>query len=85
MSDRLSVITIAEALDNLANVMVSDRTPEVTGYNASFWRDAAEVLRSTIDSSKTILNISDNLLDLSDDPDVIKLVLQIRALIQKSS
>jgi hypothetical protein len=36
---------IADALDTLADIMVSDGMEELAGYNASFWRDAALHLR----------------------------------------
>ncbi len=36
---------IAEALDSLADAVVKYDLMEYLDYNASFWRDAAEVLR----------------------------------------
>jgi hypothetical protein len=36
---------IADVMDTLADMMVSDQTDELAGYNASFWRDAAMHLR----------------------------------------
>jgi len=45
MRDALTLSEIADALDTLADVMVSDRMDELVGYNVSFWRDAALVLR----------------------------------------
>jgi len=37
---------IADSLDTLADIMVSDRIEELAGYNASFWRDAAAIVRA---------------------------------------
>jgi hypothetical protein len=45
MKDALTLTEIADALDTLADVMVSDRIDELAGHNASFWRDAAACLR----------------------------------------
>jgi hypothetical protein len=39
----LTLAEIADALDTLADI--SDRTDELAGHNASFWRDAAACLR----------------------------------------
>ena len=41
MSDALTLSEIADALDTLADVMVSDGTREPTGHDAPFWSDAA--------------------------------------------
>ena len=43
MKDALMLSEITDALDTLADI--SDRTDELAGHNASFWRDAALVLR----------------------------------------
>ena len=45
MKDSLTLTEIADALDTLADITVSDRIDELAGHNASFWRDAALVLR----------------------------------------
>ena len=45
MKDALTLSEIADALDTLADIMVSDRTDELAGHNASLWRDAAACLR----------------------------------------
>lgn len=45
MTDRLTLTEIADALDTLADIMVSDGMEELAGCNASFWRDAALRLR----------------------------------------
>ena len=45
MNDALTFTEIADALDTLADIKVSDRMDELAGHNASFWRDAALVLR----------------------------------------
>ena len=42
MKDALTPTEIADALDTLANGMVSDRMEDLAGHNASFWRDAAD-------------------------------------------
>jgi hypothetical protein len=48
MRDALTFAEIADALDALADV--SDRMDELAGHNASFWRDAALVLRRVDDA-----------------------------------
>ena len=50
MKDALTLTEIADALDTLADVMVSDRTEELAGHNATFWRDAAACLRRLDDA-----------------------------------
>ena len=50
MKDALTLTEIADALDTLADVMVSDRTDELAGHNVSFWRDAAACLRRLYDA-----------------------------------
>ena len=45
MLDALTLTEITDALDTLADVMVSDCTDELAGHNASFWRDAVACLR----------------------------------------
>lgn len=46
MNDRLTLSQIADALDTLADILTSDRTTDLAGYNITFWRDAAAVLRA---------------------------------------
>jgi hypothetical protein len=41
LPDTITLSEIADALDTLADIMVSDQTDELAGYKASFWRDAA--------------------------------------------
>ena len=53
MKDALRLNQIADALDTLADVMVSDRVAELAGHNASFWRDAALLLRRSVEESST--------------------------------
>ncbi len=50
MTGALTLDEIADALDTLADVMVSDRMEELAGHNASFWRDAAARLRRINDA-----------------------------------
>jgi hypothetical protein len=54
LPDALTFTEIADALDTLADIMVSDRTDELAGYNASFWRDAAWRLRELADEEEII-------------------------------
>ena len=46
LSDALTLDDIANARDTLADSMVSDGMEDLAGGNASFWRDAAAVLRA---------------------------------------
>ena len=46
LSDALTLDDIANARDTLADIMVSDGMEELAGWNASFWRDPASVLRA---------------------------------------
>ena len=52
MKDALTLTEIADALDTLADVMLSDRTEDLAGHNASFWRDAAVCLRRLDDECR---------------------------------
>jgi hypothetical protein len=40
MTKTLALTEIADALDTLVDIMISDRMDELAGYNASFWRDS---------------------------------------------
>jgi hypothetical protein len=46
-----TITEIADALDTLASARVGDRIQELAGYDASFWRDAALVLRQVDEKS----------------------------------
>jgi hypothetical protein len=55
MADTLTLTEIANALDTWTDIVISVRMDELTGYNASFWRDAAshlcrKVIRPVFDS-----------------------------------
>jgi hypothetical protein len=48
MASRLSLSEIAEALDDLADLMATEQVEEFVGQNEGFWRDAATVVRTHV-------------------------------------
>ena len=44
MKDSLTLTEIANALDTLTDITVSDRSDELAGHNATFWRSLVSQL-----------------------------------------
>jgi hypothetical protein len=52
MTKTLALTEIADALDTLVDLMISDRMDELAGCSASFWRDAAWQLHVLADEEE---------------------------------